>query len=195
MLDVMLDLETMSTGPDAAIVAIGAVEFDPEAGIGTSFYMSVDLLSSVAGGGQMDASTVLWWLQRDAAVRAAIVHGRPLPLVLESFSRWLARCGPVAQVRLWGNGAGFDNVILRRTYTRLDAEPPWTHWNDRCYRTLKEMRPDIPMQRQGMHHHAHDDARSQAEHALRLLAAMQLPAAPSAASAASATSSTTSTAG
>jgi DNA polymerase III epsilon subunit-like protein len=30
-MDVMLDLETMGNGPDAAIVAIGAIEFDPAA--------------------------------------------------------------------------------------------------------------------------------------------------------------------
>ena len=47
MLDVMLDLETMGTQPDAAIVAIGAVEFDLEAAqLGRRFYQPVTLDSA-----------------------------------------------------------------------------------------------------------------------------------------------------
>ena len=49
MNDVMLDLETMGTGPDAAIVAIGAIAFDVHTRtIGPSFYIPVELRSSVA---------------------------------------------------------------------------------------------------------------------------------------------------
>ena len=56
---VMLDLETMGKGPDAAIVAIGACTFDIAAGkIGTTYYNRVDLASAVSAGGVIDASTV-----------------------------------------------------------------------------------------------------------------------------------------
>ena len=65
---VMLDLETMGTGPTAAITAIGAVAFSVEAGITDTFYKKVDLESSVRNGGTMDPGTVIWWLgQSDAA--------------------------------------------------------------------------------------------------------------------------------
>ena len=65
MLDIMLDLETMGTGTQAAIVAIGAVEFDLEKGIlGEEFYRTVDLSSSISCGGIIDADTVLWWMQQ-----------------------------------------------------------------------------------------------------------------------------------
>jgi len=48
MLDVMLDLETMGNGSSAAIIAIGAVEFDMVEGtLGNEFYSVVDLDSSV----------------------------------------------------------------------------------------------------------------------------------------------------
>jgi exodeoxyribonuclease VIII len=56
MQDIMLDLETMATTRDAAIVAIGAVEFDAASGlIGDRFYVPVDLVSSVSAGGRIDA--------------------------------------------------------------------------------------------------------------------------------------------
>lgn len=58
MLDVMLDLETMGNGPRAAIVAIGAVEFDPKTRtVGDRFYQTVDLATAVKMGGEIDAST------------------------------------------------------------------------------------------------------------------------------------------
>ncbi|MFA5379904.1 MAG: 3'-5' exoribonuclease, partial [Dehalococcoidia bacterium] len=46
-IEVSLDLETMGNGPDAAIIAIGAVEFSLETGLlGQEFYEVVDLESS-----------------------------------------------------------------------------------------------------------------------------------------------------
>ena len=44
MKHVMLDLETMGNSPLAAIAAIGAIEFDPDAGtLGERFYTTIDL--------------------------------------------------------------------------------------------------------------------------------------------------------
>ena len=51
MRDVMLDLETMGKCPDAAIIAIGAVEFDVKTPqIGEKFYALVNLESAVLSG-------------------------------------------------------------------------------------------------------------------------------------------------
>lgn len=72
-MDVMLDLETMGNGPDAAIVAVGAIEFDATAGtLGRTFYRGVNLETSVRGGGKIDASTVMWWLRQNDEARKGI---------------------------------------------------------------------------------------------------------------------------
>jgi hypothetical protein len=71
MRDLMLDLETMGTSPNAAIVAIGAVKFDPGTGeLGGRFYQVVDLASSVAAGCVIDPDTVLWWMRQSPEARA-----------------------------------------------------------------------------------------------------------------------------
>ena len=118
MRDVMLDLETMGNGPRAAIVAIGAVEFDPETGtVGERFYQAVDLATAVSMGGEMDASTVLWWMQQGDEARAAFAKGGAhLSKALMDFSTWLHERGAPDDVRVWGNGAAFDNVILASAY-------------------------------------------------------------------------------
>lgn len=81
--------------------------------------------------------------------------------------------GPREETRVWGNGAAFDNVILRRAYERTSRESmkaPWPHWNDRCYRTIKGLYGhQVKIERTGTHHHALDDAASQARHLIRML--------------------------
>lgn len=170
-MDVMLDLETMGNGPDAAIVAIGAIEFDPTAGtLGRTFYRGVSLETAVRGGGKIDAATVMWWLRQSDEARKDIAgEGCPQNQVLIEFGTWLYGLGE--DVKVWGNGAAFDNVILAQAYRRAELTVPWPHWNDRCYRTLKALRPEVKIERTGTHHNALDDATSQARHALALLAA------------------------
>lgn len=170
MNNVMVDLETMGNGPSAAIVAIGAVEFDPDSGeLGREFYREIGLENSAAKGGVIDASTVLWWMQQSDLARAAVYDGQGIDLmpVLFQFADWLRECGP--DVKVWGNGSPFDNVILRSAYGAIHMPPPWKHWNDRCYRTLKNLRPSIKLERSGTHHNALDDAITQAKHAVAVL--------------------------
>lgn len=171
MRDVMLDLETMGNGPRAAIVAIGAVEFDPETGtVGERFYQAVDLATAVSMGGEMDASTVLWWMQQGDEARAAFAKGGAhLSKALMDFSTWLHERGAPDDVRVWGNGAAFDNVILASAYRAAMQLQPWRHWNDRCYRTIKAQHPGVKMERTGVHHNAADDAESQARHLVAML--------------------------
>jgi exodeoxyribonuclease VIII len=168
-MNVMLDLETMGTSPNAAIIAIGAVQFDPIARtLGDTFYRVINLESAVRAGGEMEASTVMWWLQQSDDARKAICSGGlPHNQALIEFASWLVNFSD--NVKMWGNGAGFDNVILAQAYRRADLPSPWKHWNDRCYRTLKSQHPNIKLARTGTHHNALDDAESQAIHALAIL--------------------------
>jgi len=167
----MLDLETMGNGPDAAIVAIGAVEFDLEAGeIGEKFYMVVDLESAIQMGGIMDASTVLWWMQQSDEARNVFTRqGETITKSMLMFSRWLRERGDRSDVRVWGNGVAFDNVILAGSYRRHNVTPPWSGRNNRCYRTVMKLHPHVKMQRVGVHHNAVDDAENQARHLISMI--------------------------
>lgn len=166
---VMLDLETMGNGPNAAITAVGAVAFDLEAGeLGPEFYQIVDLESSVREGGVMDASTVLWWMKQSDEARAIYLEkGNDIATVLLWFSLWFKDAVPGKYV--WGNGAAFDNVILASAYRRLRTPQPWHHWNDRCYRTVKAWYPNMKMEKSGTAHNALDDAKNQARHLINMI--------------------------
>lgn len=161
---VMLDLETMSTESNAAIISIGAVRFTPER-VTDKFYAIVDLQSSVDLGGDCSVSTFRWWLKQSDEARAEFEKtGHTLCTALQDFTKWL---GTGAEV--WGNGAAFDNVILANAYKRAGLAVPWDFRADRCYRTVVDLRPSVPaIARGGVAHNAVDDAEYQALHLIAM---------------------------
>lgn len=166
MNNVMIDLETMSTDSNAAIVSIGAVFFD-EKEIGKTFYVNVDLGSSVMGGGVTDQDTIQWWNKQPQKVRNALEEMKqPVERALNFFTEFL---GDTKNVKIWGNSSSFDNVILSNAYKRLGKDVPWQFCNDRCYRTVKNLFKDVEMKREGEHHNAKDDAASQAKHLIEII--------------------------
>lgn len=173
-LEAMLDLETLGNGNNACILSIGVVLFDPKGdGIHSKFEVHVDPASCVAAGLQMDASTVMWWLDpgRAAARDELFMHARiDLRDALARTSGFLVNDRPV-----WGNGATFDNVILRSAYKATGTSCPWMFWNDRCYRTIKSLHPGVKLERVGVHHSAVDDAASQALHLQKIFKGAKAP--------------------
>jgi len=177
---IMLDLETMGKGPEAAIVSIGAVEVLVDDGyIGREFYAPVDLQSAMDTGAKVDASTIMWWLKQSDAARAALdvgnlpLHQTSIHMVLDGLSSWFRSIDlDKDSFVVWGNGATFDNVILASAYRNDRLLPlPWGHRGDRCYRTLKNLFPHIKCPDVGVKHHALDDAKAQGLHLIELLRA------------------------
>jgi hypothetical protein len=177
---IMLDLETMGKGPEAAIASIGAVEVLVDDGyIGREFYAPVDLQSAMDAGAKADGSTILWWLKQSAEARAALdvenlpLHQTNIHMVLDGLSNWFRSIDlDKNSFEVWGNGATFDNVILTSAYHNDRLLPrPWGYRGDRCYRTLKNLFPYIKCPDVGTKHHALDDAKAQGLHLISLLRA------------------------
>lgn len=171
----MVDLETMGSGPDAPVVSIGAVYFDPSTGnTGAEFYQVVSLESSMSFGMKPDASTIQWWLKQSSEARSAILVDEAMGLreTLELLSDFIAENAANGShtVQLWGNGCSFDNVILRHAYALTETPFAVPFWNDRDVRTMVELgksvginpRFDIPFE--GDMHNALSDARHQVKY-------------------------------
>ncbi|HCA9838396.1 exodeoxyribonuclease VIII [Klebsiella variicola] len=172
---VMVDLETMGKKHNAPIVAIGAVVFDPATGsIGESFYKVVCLESSVNWGAVIDPSTVIWWLKQSSEARSAIVNDDAIPLqdALLQFREFVSDnvAGGSKKAQVWGNGASFDNSILRSAYDCIAEDYPWEYWNDRDVRTMVELGqaisfdPKTTIPFEGSRHNALADAIHQARY-------------------------------
>ncbi|SBG30006.1 exonuclease [Klebsiella pneumoniae] len=172
---VMVDLETMGKKYNAPIVAIGAVVFDPATGsIGESFYKVVCIESSVNWGAVIDPSTVIWWLKQSSEARSAIVNDDAIPLqdALLQFREFVSDnvAGGSKKAQVWGNGASFDNSILRSSYDCIAEDYPWEYWNDRDVRTMVELGqaisfdPKTTIPFEGSRHNALADAIHQARY-------------------------------
>ncbi len=168
----MIDLETMGTNTNAPIVVIGAVFFDPQTGeIGPVFYIVISLTDAMNTGAVPDGGTIEWWLKQSSEARAAILTDQvKLKDALSRFREFINEYSDEKFVQVWGNGATFDNAILRTSYERLDIPCPWRYYNDRDVRTIVELgktidfdaRTVIPFE--GVRHNALDDARHQAKY-------------------------------
>lgn len=180
--DVMLDLETMGTSTDSAIIAVGAVGFNTKAleFSGDVFYLQVNLKSSVDAGLVIDPATVLWWLKQSDEARGAFRENDQalgLKEVLSRFQEWWVKS--IGEARLWGNGAAFDNVLLAGAFKRCGLVMPWSYKDDRCYRTLRALYPHVqpPDNTAGYTpHNAMSDAVYQSKHLLSILREMRIPA-------------------
>lgn len=172
---VMVDLETMGKKHNAPIVALGAVVFDPATGsIGETFYKLVCLESSVNWGAVIDPSTVIWWLKQSSEARSAIVNDDAIPLqdALLQFREFVSDnvAGGSKKAQVWGNGASFDNSILRSSYDCIAEDYPWEYWNDRDVRTMVELGqaisfdPKTTIPFEGSRHNALADAIHQARY-------------------------------
>ncbi|HCQ1632034.1 TPA: 3'-5' exoribonuclease domain-containing protein, partial [Escherichia coli] len=131
----MIDLETMGKNPDAPIISIGAIFFDPQTGeMGPEFSKTIDLETA---GGVIDRDTIKWWLKQSREAQSAILTDEiPLDDALLQLREFIDENSGEFFVQVWGNGATFDNVILRRSYERQGIPCPWRYTNDRDVRTM-----------------------------------------------------------
>ncbi|HGU2554004.1 TPA: 3'-5' exoribonuclease, partial [Escherichia coli] len=130
----MIDLETMGKNPDAPIISIGAIFFDPQTGdMGPEFSKTIDLETA---GGVIDRDTIKWWLKQSREAQSAIMTDEiPLDDALLQLREFIDENSGEFFVQVWGNGANFDNTILRRSYERQGIPCPWRYYNDRDVRT------------------------------------------------------------
>lgn len=147
LINVVLDLETLSTAPDAAIIQIGAVvpQFDRKHILGLPFEFEAtiryeDCLEKVQEGSYLsqDNDTMQWWEKQPT--RTQVFSGQlEYAEALEKFADWIKSFGkPVA---IWGNGVGFDNVVLRHSLDAYGFHGVFDFRNDRCFRTVKNLFP------------------------------------------------------
>ena len=145
---VSADCETLSLQENPALLAIGAVVFDPHRnntvqqlrGGWPTFSVIIDLKDQAERFGRhIDPGTIMWWMKQPDAARNQIIAEHPeyLSGALGAFANWItANAGPDA--RLWTHGAAEDAVWLRSAYreTAPGMSFPIHYRNIRDTRTL-----------------------------------------------------------
>jgi len=143
--DVMIDIETLDTSPDAVVLSIGAVLFnaheherwaDIEADKDRHFHQALNCTSQVSIGRTISVSTVFWWLDRSKAAQSALLNRQRFQVadVLQELNRFV-----YGVQNVWANGPSFDLTILRSLYKDFEIEFELGYWQDRDYRTALTM--------------------------------------------------------
>ena len=162
-MDVMLDLETLGTRPEAVILTFGAVKFDPWADdidIEKGMYLRIDVDEQSTLGREIQQETVDWWGRQDPAVfeEAMGEDGRvKANEFLDQLNRFL-----VGVDNIWAQGPAFDIVILENLYRQLGRPTPWQFWQIRDSRTLFAVHGDPREKGRAQAHNALADCYYQA---------------------------------
>lgn len=161
---IMIDLETLATTPDAAILTIGAVKFDPFGDDVKNpkcekFYVRVDLDSCDRIGLVTNDATIEWWAQQEQAAQDEAFSPDNRLDIVDAMDQLYKFCWGAK--RVWSHGAAFDVPICEHVFNKIGKAIPWSFWSVRCTRTLFDIginpnRPPV------LKHHALEDAWNQA---------------------------------
>jgi len=172
-LNLMIDLETLSLQPDAAIIAIGATTFASFDIVPINFMQSCGYSSTETYPAfHYDAATIAWWEKQPAEARKQLDYTGTMHGLVYDFHKFLTLLSITCNYELvvWSNGANFDIPILEHAFRVFNIPIPWSYRNVRCYRTLAALFPEVPApERIGTAHRAIDDAINQAVHAEKIL--------------------------
>lgn len=170
----VVDEESLSTEPNAALYSIGATMID-DLEIVDRFYVNIDPQTCLDVGLHQSQSTMDWWAKQGEAAQNVLLHDRvPIQQALQMWSDWIAKHGGKS-VRLMGNGPCADNMWLNSAYKACGMQNPVPFWNDIDHRTLNWIggkwlgvtKEDIDFK--GVKHHAGDDAEHEARHTVMVL--------------------------
>ena len=171
---VMIDIETLSSHPDAALLSIGAVrcnadwDFSPNQPF-REFYVNVSLQSCLDHGLKIEGRTFYWWLAQHPHAQKALADPTPdsLPVALLKLTSWLAWDDHKTEEYVWSHGNTFDQPILHFAYKQLGQDIPWHYRKSRDTRTLfwlvDEFMGKVKVKRSEKHH-ALTDAYRQMKH-------------------------------
>lgn len=133
----MLDVETMSTQPNAAVFEVAMRKFDPATGevAPVSF-----LWRFIPASGDIDPVTVLWWTRQ----QARIFDDAPVMTEAQAALDIYQALDEFHECYLWAKPASFDCIILEQLLKRNGLEMPinFRQWRD--VRTVVKLAPPMP---------------------------------------------------
>lgn len=138
MQELMLDLETLATTPDAVVLSIGAVVWetltktdgDLSYNILGRYYRKPALQPQFDRGRKVSESTLLWWRQQDSVAQHEAFDSvrRPLREVFIDFDAFVRK---FALNHFWANPATFDFPIWENLANQCNwmemSEVPWKY--------------------------------------------------------------------
>lgn len=178
-IDLMSDVETWGTGPDAVVRAVAMVAFKPWTGeiLATHAWDWRRLIDEqLELGCTVDAGTVGWWRNQEGPSLKGLLHGIGAPFMVRSPAvledAMDAIHGFILEHRpdrFWARG-DLDYPILANLFTKMGGSAPWGYWQLRDVRTLDDLVPKVKPEHP---HHPLSDCLAQVEQVRAALALVQ----------------------
>ena len=164
----MIDLETLSTNPNATILTVGGVKFDPYtmAEPSQGMYFRVDVDSQTEMGRDVMQETVNWWSKQPKEISDEAFsddNRASLDDMIKKINKF-----SVGVDVFWCQGPLFDYAILQDIYKQLGYPVPWQYWQIRDSRTLFSLVPKDPDEKRTGLHNALEDCYFQAKKVQRV---------------------------
>jgi hypothetical protein len=152
----MVDIEGLGTGPDAAILTIAAQSFDP---FGTGYYdrhYYARITLESQENRRIQDDTLAWWATQPEAQAEAFADDNRIPLdqALDELYRLAWQ-----HDYIWAQGPTYDINILEHAYKSYNKTQPWQFYRIRDSRTVLSLWPGRPVPPTS--HHALEDTRKQ----------------------------------
>lgn len=176
MKDLMIDLETLSTSPNAVVLSIGACFFDIETGeIGEKFYKVLDVEQQLDRGRVIDSSTLSWWMNQSKEAKSVFLQkSENVDAALKEFCRWATVTSNFQDMYVWGNGSTFDVTIMETLMKVSNVPLPWKFFNVMDLRTFRRfVANNQKVKKIGTNHNALDDAMSQAQFVCEIMGSVK----------------------
>lgn len=167
----MLDLETASTRPDAAILSIAIVPFSLDAAEPAPevdhYYEVIDLGSCFLEGDYIDRDTQEWWMRQDPRAKHELLsrQGTLVRTAIREAYNYLCYLAEQYELVVWSQGIDFDFPILGHAIKKYvdPKEMPYNYWSKMDVRSiLKWEGIDYRnIERKGIAHNALDDCKHQ----------------------------------
>ena len=157
----MIDLETLATTPDAAVLTIGACKFDPKAKeIHSTFYERIILETQEGYKRIINEDTLAWWSQQDKQIQEDAFGEGDDRIDLKDAMKKLYTFG-LGTTNVWSHGSIFDVVIIEDICRSFQQAVTWKFWEVRDTRTLFDL-AKVDVRIEGKHN-ALTDAVAQAQ--------------------------------
>jgi DNA polymerase III epsilon subunit-like protein len=131
--ELMIDIETLSTRHDAAIISIAAIFFniDTKQIARPYFYEEIDHVSLNAF--HQDPKTLAWWAKQEKP----ILNGScTIENALQNLITYIKNQPPS---RIWAKSPSFDCNIIKYACSHFDLEWPIPFWSERDVRTIQDI--------------------------------------------------------
>ncbi len=134
----MIDIETLGLPPTPIIIQVGwAFGTNIETGI-KSGQVNVEPESCAELGGDCTLSTVEWWITKGGAeaYETTLADRTTMVGALRTIDEVCRHFKPET---VWGNSPTMDLSALRFYYAALGMKCPWEYWQERDYRTARQL--------------------------------------------------------